>query len=215
MADGTENTDAATFGQLVKNDKYTVSQGSVTIKTNADGDAFTIIGLGASADIGDTKKLVDAGLGDNVTDSVISVNNKVGVLSDDVKKVGAGAAALAALRPEAFNPDDKWSFAVGYGHYKNANAGALGVFFKPNEDTTVSFGGTLGYDDALMNAGVSFKLGSRGKVFLQSASNSQLVQEVNALRAQNAEQENKIASQAKEIRELKAQMAQVLVKLGG
>ena len=156
---------------------------------------------------GDTKKLADAGLGDNVVDSVLSVNDKVGSLSNDINKVGAGAAALAALHPEGFDPADKWSFAVGYGHYKNANAGALGAFYKPNFDTTLSIGGTIGNGSSMMNAGVSFKLGQRGARLSQNASNSQLVQEVNALRAENAQQ-------AQEIRELKAQMAKVLAKLG-
>ena len=215
VKDGEENTDAATFGQIAKNETYTVSHGSVTIKTNADGDAFTISGLAATdADIGDTKKLVDAGLGDSVVDSVLSVNDKVGSLSNDINKVGAGAAALAALHPEGFDPADKWSFAVGYGHYKNANAGALGAFYKPNFDTTLSIGGTIGNGSSMMNAGVSFKLGQRGARLSQNASNSQLVQEVNALRAENASQAQQIASQAKEIQELKAQMAKVLAKVG-
>ena len=132
----------------------------------------------------------------------------MGSLSNDINKVGAGAAALAALHPEGFDPADKWSFAVGYGHYKNANAGALGAFYKPNFDTTLSIGGTIGNGSSMMNAGVSFKLGQRGARLSQNASNSQLVQEVNALRAENAQQ-------AQEIRELKAQMAKVLAKVGG
>ncbi len=262
VADGTETTDAATYGQIAKNETYTVSHGSVTIKTNANGDAFTISGLAATdADIGDTKKLVDAGLGDSVVDSVLNVNDKVGdtkklaaaglgdnvadsvlsvndrvdtlndrvdtlndrvdTLSTDINKVGAGAAALAALHPEGFDPSDKWSFAVGYGHYKNANAGALGAFYKPNFDTTLSVGGTIGNGNSMLNAGVSFKLGQRGAKLSQNASNQQLVQEMQSLRmnndrllAQNEEQQKEISAQAQEIRDLKAQMARVLAKLG-
>lgn len=208
VKDGEEKTDAATFGQVAKNDTYEVKDGKVEVKTNAGGTAFTITGIGTGADAGDTSKLADAGLGDNVVDSVLSVNDKVGSLSNDINKVGAGAAALAALHPEGFDPADKWSFAVGYGHYKNANAGALGAFYKPNFDTTLSIGGTIGNGSSMMNAGVSFKLGQRGARLSQNASNSQLVQEVNALRAENAQQ-------AQEIRELKAQMAKVLAKVGG
>ncbi len=215
VADGTEKTDAATFGQIAKKDTYEVKDGKVEVKTNAGGTAFTITGIGTGADVGDTSKLADAGLGDNVVDSVLSVNDKVGSLSNDINKVGAGAAALAALHPEGFDPADKWSFAVGYGHYKNANAGALGAFYKPNFDTTLSIGGTIGNGSSMMNAGVSFKLGQRGARLSQNASNSQLVQEVNSLRAENASQAQQIASQAKEIQELKAQMAKVLAKVGG
>ncbi len=137
------------------------------------------------AKTGDTTKLVSAGLGDNLTDGVLAVNNKIGYLSDDINKVGAGAAALAALRPEAFDPMDKWSFAVGYGHYKNANSGALGVFFKPNEDTTVSFGGTVGNNDALMNAGVSFKLGTRSAKMGLYRTDAAVSQELASLRKNN------------------------------
>ena len=208
VKDGEDKTDAATFGQVAKKDTYEVKDGKVEVKTNAGGTAFTITGIGTGADVGDTSKLADAGLGDNVVDSVLSVNDKVGSLSNDINKVGAGAAALAALHPEGFDPADKWSFAVGYGHYKNANAGALGAFYKPNFDTTLSIGGTIGNGSSMMNAGVSFKLGQRGARLSQNASNSQLVQEVNALRAENAQQ-------AQEIRELKAQMAKVLAKVGG
>ena len=114
-----------------------------------------------SSQTGDATRLSAAGLGDNLTDSVLTVNDRVGNLSNNINKVGAGAAALAALHPESYDPADKWSFAVGYGHYKNANAGALGAFFKPNADTTLSVGGTIGNGDSMMNAGISFKLGSR------------------------------------------------------
>ncbi len=151
--------------------------------------------------------LAEIGAGTGVTERL----NRV---EDDIAKVGAGAAALAAMHPENFDPADKWSFAVGYGHYKNANAGALGAFYKPNLDTTVSIGGTIGNGDPMLNAGVSFKLGRRSARLSQNASNSQLVQEVNVLRAENASQAEKIDSQAQEIRELKAQMAQVLASLG-
>ncbi len=176
---------------------------------------------GIAADIGDTSKLAAAGIGDNLTDSVLTVNDKIGSLSDDINKVGAGAAALAALRPEGFDPGDKWSFAVGYGHYKNANAGALGAFFKPNADTTVSLGGTIGNGDSMMNMGVSFKLGARSKNAGVYRNAVELVQRVDGLESdiaretrRNDNQEALIAAQAQEIRALKAQVA-VLMKRAG
>ena len=130
-------------------------------------------------------------------------------LSNEINKVAAGSAALAALRPESFNPDDKWSFAFGYGHYKNANAGALGVFYKPNEDMTVSFGGTLGYDDSLMNAGVSFKLGSRSKRTAPRTS-AEFFQELSVLRQKNDKLSADNEAQAKRIENLEADNERIL-----
>ena len=69
------------------------------------------------------------------TESIYHMNNRVSNLDNRINKVGAGAAALAALHPLDFNPDDKWDFAVGYGNYRNANSVALGAFYRPNEDT--------------------------------------------------------------------------------
>ena len=81
-----------------------------------------------------------------------------------VDRVGAGAAALAALHPQDFDPDDKWDFAVGYGNYRGANAAAVGAFYRPNEDTTFSVGGTVGGGENMVNAGVSFKFGQGNHV---------------------------------------------------
>ncbi len=137
--------------------------------------------------------------GGTVYDALQDMNHRTEQLTNDINKVGAGAAALAALRPEGFDPDDKWSFAVGYGHYKNANAGALGAFFKPNADTTVSFSSTVGNGDPMMNAGVFFKLGQRGKnggVYRHAV---ELVARVDALEATDARHEALIAAQQQEI----------------
>ena len=76
-----------------------------------------------------------------------------------VNRVGAGAAALAALHPLDFDPDDKWDFAAGYGNYRGANAAAVGAYYRPNEDTMFSVGGSFGGGENMVNAGVSFKLG--------------------------------------------------------
>ena len=120
-------------------------------------------------------------------------------LEGQINKVGAGAAALAMLHSEGFDPANKWNFAVGYGHYKNANAGALGAFYKPNADTTVSVASTMGNGNPMFGAGVSFKIGQRGQNFAPNASNAELAAEVNRLRAENEQ--------------IKAQMAEILRKL--
>ena len=206
------------------------------ISVNTDGKVESgntgiVTGGAVYEKVGDTSKLKEAGLSDNLADSVLTVNEKVdnvanqvvdvvnnsmGTLRNDINKVGAGAAALAALRPEGFDPDDKWSFAVGYGHYKNANAGAFGAFYKPNQDTTVSIGSTIGNGDSMMNAGVSFKFGSRGKGAGIYRTNTDLVRAMNTLsrdneklKSENAVQARKLDAQAKEIGALKADNAQM------
>ena len=77
------------------------------------------------------------------------------------EQAAAGAAALAALHPLDFNPDDKWDFAVGYGNYRNANSVALGAFYRPNENTMLSLGTNFGNGENMFNAGVSFKIGNQ------------------------------------------------------
>ncbi len=108
--------------------------------------------------------------------------------------------------------------AVGFGHYKNANAGAIGAFYKPNYDTTFSIGATVGDGETIMNMGVSFKLGTRGKRVPQTG--AALSQEVASLRENNEALKKDNASQAKEIADLKAdnermkeQIAMILAKM--
>ena len=155
-----------------------------TISVKVAGDDLAVSESGLAVKKDGKVESGNTGLvtGGTVYDALQTMDNQVAQLSNDINQVGAGAAALAALRPEAFDPDDKWSFAVGYGHYKNANASALGVFFKPNADTTISLGGTLGNGDSMMNAGLSFKIGKRGKGAGLYRSNVELVREVSSLR---------------------------------
>ncbi len=191
-------------------EENTVSVGSASnqrrivnvAKGTADTDAVNKGQLDQAIDAA----LADIGVGTGVTERLNRMDN-------DIAKVGAGAAALAALHPEGFDPADKWSFAVGYGHYRNANAGALGAFYKPNFDTTVSIGGTIGNGDPMLNAGVSFKLGRRSARLSQNASDSQLVQEVNALRADNNRLRDDSRAQAEKIERLEAQVAALLAKV--
>ena len=101
---------------------------------------------------------------DALDQKVDAVDHKVNKLSDKMNKVGAGAAALAALHPLEFNPDDKWSFAAGYGNYSNANAVAVGAYYRPNENTMFSVAGTMGNGENMVNAGVAFKVGSGNSI---------------------------------------------------
>lgn len=96
-----------------------------------------------------------------------------------MNKVGAGAAALAALHPLDFDPDDKWDFAAGYGNYNGVNAAAIGAYYRPNEDTTFSVGGSFGNGENMVNAGVSVKLGQGNHV---STSKVAMAKEIKELR---------------------------------
>ena len=100
----------------------------------------------------------------NMGDQITNLGGEVNRLSGRIDEVGAGAAALAALHPLDFDPDEKWDFAAGYGHYRGENAVAIGAFYRPNEDTMFSIGGTVGNGDEMINAGVSFKIGQGNHV---------------------------------------------------
>ena len=100
-------------------------------------------------------------------------------LGNRINKVGAGAAALAALHPLDFDPDDKWDFAAGYGNYNGENAAAIGAYYRPNEDTMFSVGGSFGNGENMVNAGVSLKLGQGNHV---STSKVAMAKEIKDLR---------------------------------
>ena len=123
-----------------------------------------------------------------INNNITNLNNRVGNVEKRVNKVGAGSAALAALHPLDFNPDDKWTIAAGYGHYHNANSAALGAFYRPNEDTMFSVGGTVGTGETQLNAGVSLRLGKRSP---ESRSRVAMGREIAELNARLQDMENK------------------------
>ena len=123
-----------------------------------------------------------------INNNINNLNNRVGNVEKRVNKVGAGSAALAALHPLDFNPDDKWTIAAGYGHYHNANSAALGAFYRPNEDTMFSVGGTVGTGETQLNAGVSIRLGKRSP---ESRSRVAMGREIAELNARLQDIENK------------------------
>ena len=123
-----------------------------------------------------------------INNNITNLNNRIGNVEKRVNKVGAGSAALAALHPLDFNPDDKWTIAAGYGHYHNANSAALGAFYRPNEDTMFSVGGTVGTGETQLNAGVSIRLGKRSP---ESRSRVAMGREIAELNARLQDMENK------------------------
>lgn len=142
----------------------------------------------------------------NNTQSITNINGRVNNLDSKINKVGAGAAALAALHPLDFDPDDKWDFAVGYGNYRDANSAAVGAFYRPDEDTMFSLGTNFGNGENMINAGVSFKFGPKGKSQVRPGS----TQEITELRATVARQDDQLKKQDSEIKELKAMVQQLL-----
>ena len=142
------NNDGTTATITGLQDRYTSSaslNGDTLNFTRNDGSTYSVSGIASSQDI------------KNVT-------QKVGELGTRVNRVGAGAAALAALHPLDFDPDDKWDVAAGYGNYKDAHAVSVGAFYRPNEDTMFSVGGSFGGGENMVNAGVSVKLGQGNHV---------------------------------------------------
>ena len=117
----------------------------------------------------------------NVENQVISNSNRIGQLSSRVNKVGAGAAALAALHPMDFDPDDKLTFSAGYGNYAGQNAAAIGAYYRPDEKVMFSIGGTVGNGENMVNAGISFALDRTNHV---SNSRTAMAREILDLRAE-------------------------------
>ena len=130
----------------------------------------------------------------NVENQVISNSNRIGQLSSRVNKVGAGAAALAALHPMDFDPDDKLTFSAGYGNYAGQNAAAIGAYYRPDEKVMFSVAGTVGNGENMVNAGISFALDRTNHV---SNSRTALAREVIDLRGQLAEMGAKMAKMEK------------------
>ena len=131
---------------------------------------------------------------DGVENQVVSNTNRINQLGSRVNKVGAGAAALAALHPMDFDPDDKLTFSAGYGNYGGENAAAIGAYYRPDEKVMFSVAGTVGNGENMVNAGVSFALDRTNHV---SNSRTALAREVIDLRGQLAVMGAKMAKMEK------------------
>ena len=180
---GAKLADIDITGDTISNDKSSVKldkNGTVTINgkvsVNQDGKVSGV----AAGDI--SEKSTDAVNGSQLfaTNQQVAQNaQSISKLDNRINKVGAGAAALAALHPLDFDPDDKWDFAAGYGNYNGENAAAIGAYYRPNEDTMFSVGGSFGNGENMVNAGVSLKLGQGNHV---STSKVAMAKEIKDLR---------------------------------
>lgn len=193
----------------------TVTADTISGSTIKAGNTVTISKEGA--DFGGTKitHLKDGEVSPTSTDAVngsqlYGTEARIDGLGNRINKVGAGAAALAALHPLDFDPEDKWNFAVGYGNYRNANSAAIGAFYRPNDNTMLSVATNFGNGENMINAGVSFKFGRSGKSPARTGS----TQEIKELREVVARQDDQLKKQNNEIRELKAMVQQLLAAQG-
>lgn len=184
VAAGTKDTDAVNVAQLKKlqnqvntNGSTTVSAGNhINVTTTTDGtvkDYRVSLSDDITDQITDNTTNITNIQGDvnNIKQDVTNIKNDVTDMGQNVARLDkrlnksvAGAAALAALHPLDFDPDAKWDFAAGYGHYRDGNAGALGAFYRPNEDVQFSVGSTVGNGETVVNAGLSVKLGAHSNV---------------------------------------------------
>ena len=195
------STNAATESQLQgalegtvqydRDENGNVDKTNVTL--NKGGDSVTIHNVAAGTADTDAVNVSQLNQAwdqiNNNTTAITNIGNKVGELDSRIDEVGAGAAALPALHPLDFDPDDKWDFAAGYGNYRGENAVAIGAFYRPNEDTMFSVGGTVGNGDNMVNAGVSFKLGQGNNV---STSRVAMAKEIKSMRDIVAKQDAQI-----------------------
>lgn len=195
------STNAATESQLQgalegtvqydRDENGNVDKTNVTL--NKGGDSVTIHNVAAGTADTDAVNVSQLNQAwdqiNNNTTAITNIGNKVGELDSRIDEVGAGAAALAALHPLDFDPDDKWDFSAGYGNYRGENAVAIGAFYRPNEDTMFSVGGTVGNGDNMVNAGVSFKIGQGNNV---STSRVAMAKEIKSMRDIVAKQDAQI-----------------------
>ena len=193
---GVADTDAVNVSQLKRVQDQIAASTSVTTVTAGDHIKVTPTVNGNTHDY---KVSLADDIADQITNNTTNINkntNDIKNIKGDLSKIDkrvdksvAGAAALAALHPLDFDPDAKWDFAAGYGHYRSGDAAAIGAFYRPNEDVQLSVGSTVGSDETVFNAGLSVKVGAHSNV---SRSRVAIGKEVLALKKTVAEQNAQI-----------------------
>jgi len=193
---GVADTDAVNVSQLKRVQDQIAASTSVTTVTAGDHIKVTPTVNGNTHDY---KVSLADDIADQITNNTTNINkntNDIKNIKGDLSKMDkrvdksvAGAAALAALHPLDFDPDAKWDFAAGYGHYRSGDAAAIGAFYRPNEDVQLSVGSTVGSDETVFNAGLSVKVGAHSGV---SRSRVAIGKEVLALKKTVAEQNAQI-----------------------
>lgn len=152
------NNSGLTIGRDDVHQNITIRQGNINMGANKIENVAPGRIAADSADVVNGSQLYAA------NQNITNLSGEVNKLGSRVNRVGANAAALAALHPQDFDPDNKWDFAAGYGNYKDANAVAVGAYYRPNEDTMFSVGGSFGGGENMVNAGISWKFGQKNHV---------------------------------------------------
>jgi hypothetical protein len=209
---------------------------SVVLGAGSDGSEDNVISVGAE---GNERRITHVAPGETATDAAtvgqvqdiaqgaynnaVYLNNSINKVDNRLNKVGAGAAALAALHP--LDTDDKFTMGLGYGNYRSANAMAMGMFYRPTDKMMISVGGAFGNGENMINAGISFAL-DKNKGF--NTSKALMARDIKALSAENAAikeenadmkkqlnaQDAKLTTQEAEIQALKAALARLEAKIG-
>lgn len=224
------DTDLKTTSDLIhtntKGDTIQIGGSSSASKIDVNGkDGKGRVITGVVSDANDPNSAANVGYVNGLTAANTQqiyrdMNNAYSRLDTNINRAAAGSNALAALHPLDFDPADKASFAVGYGHYRNANAAAVGAFYQPNANTMVNMGISLGNGDPGFNAGVSFKIG-KGSAY-NGVSKAEMAQtihdqatEISAIKADDAAKDKRIDALEKENQEMKKQIQEILARLNG
>ena len=183
------------------------SSKNITIQNNnvnMGGNVITNIGEGTNPTDAINKNQFDREIS-QINNGMGQVNNRISKLDNRVDRVGAGAAALAALHPLEYDPTTRWEVSAGIGNYRGANAVAVGAFYRPNYDTMISIGSSYGGGENMVNAGVTWRIGEGGSGNYQSK--GAMAQEINDLRSVVDEQNSKLASQSSQIESQSEQLS--------
>lgn len=225
------DTQVKKTADLINSDGSTIKIGGSDSATKIDisgkdsgGSTTARIITGVQTDAQDATSAANVGYVNDVaaanTQQIYrEMHSAYGHLNNNINKAAAGSNALAALHPLDYDPADKASYAVGYGHYRNANAAAVGAFYQPNANTMVSVGVSMGNGDPGVNAGVSFKVG-KGSAY-NGVSKAQMAEtiaaqekQISEIKASDVAKDQRIDSLEKENQEMKKQIQEILAKLG-
>ena len=239
--DGSYIKGSQTVGQNLSNLDTGLKTTSDLIHTNAKGDAIQIGGnstatkvdisgkdsngnttgrviTGVVSDVSDPNSAANIGYVNGITSAsneqiYHDMNMQYNHVENDISRAAAGSNALAALHPmQEFDPDDKAQFALGYGHYRNSNAGAVGAFYQPDENSMVNFGVSFGNGEAGINAGVTFKFGPGGSGH-HALTKTQMAKVIDAQSKEIDELKKDNADKDKRIDALEQKMTEILAKL--
>lgn len=218
------DTQVKKTSDLINSDGKTIKIGGSDAATKVDvsgkdssGNSTSRVITGVKTDANDSTSAASVGYVNdmnaaNTQQIYHDMNSAYSHVENDISKAAAGSNALAALHPMEFDPDDKAQYALGYGHYRNANAGAVGVFYQPDENSMFSIGASFGNGDAGINAGVTVKFGPGGsdhhaltKTQMAKVINEQS-KEIDTLKKENADKDKRIDALEQKVNEILAKV---------